>query len=100
MANRIEGNVYIVDSAMGNQGLKGVGSSGWLENSKINAISFWSSDTTGRVIFTGTTTTNSIVVLTNPNDDPTTVGCFLGGITFSDMKCPTLTAGTAWIYLA
>ena len=93
MANRIVGNVYILDTGSANTALP------WNSGTHIQSVAFWSTDTTGRMVLSGADTTNHVVVLENPNDDETTVGIYLGGVPFSEMKLPTLTAGTGWIYL-
>jgi hypothetical protein len=93
MANRIVGNVYIVDSSTGNVAMS------WPSKAKIGSVAFWSTNTTGEVIFTGADTTNVVIRLANPNNAATTVGLYLGGVNYTEMKVPTLTAGTAWFYL-
>lgn len=101
MANRIEGNTIIVDSAMGNSFLLTSATTIININKlKISTIAFWSSDTTGAFRLSGTNTTNCFVHLTNPNNNATTVGAVIGGVNFTDVKVPTLTAGTAFLYLA
>lgn len=94
MANRIVGNIVIVDSAMGNSSIL-------TPNPKLKAatVAFWSPDTTGNLILTGISTADHVVRLTNPNNNPTTVGIVMPDVYLEDIKVPTLTAGTAWIYL-
>lgn len=100
MANRIVGNVVIVDSAMGNALITASGGTVQnLNDYKVATIAFWSSDTTGVCRFTLADTTNCVLQLTNPNNNPTTVGATIPGVFFKDMKVPSITAGTAWIYL-
>ena len=98
MANRLVDNVYIIDSAMGGHPLLGKNSASWLSGSKVQSFVLWSTDTTGKAVFTTADTTNAVSGLANPNDDPATIESVLGGIYFSDMRVPTLTAGTAWVY--
>lgn len=99
MANRIEGNTIIIDSAMGNAFvLTSASSIINITDLKIGTVLFWSSDTTGVLRLSGTNTTNCIMHLTNPNNNATPVGAHLGGSYFKDMKVPTLTAGTAFLY--
>lgn len=97
--NRIVGNVIIVDSAMGNN-LMLTSASTIINLSEIRAtaFTFWSTDTTGICVFTGIDTTNQLIRLTNPNNNPTTIGVVLNGIPFNQLKIPTLTSGTAWVY--
>ena len=93
MANRIVGNVYIIDTGSANIALP------WLSGTRISCIAFWSSDTTGTLRLTGSNTTNTIAYFSNPTNVPNTVGAYLGGVNFKEMKVPTLTAGTAFIYM-
>ncbi len=104
MANRIVGNVLIVDSAMGNASiLTGVNQ---LIFYRANAVAFWSSDTTGRLIISAADTSNHIVSLgwtvngAGTGFSPSTQSTQFGQHqTLDSLKVPTLTAGTAWIYL-
>jgi hypothetical protein len=99
--NRLVGNVIIVDSAMGNSFIldsAGVASS--YRNWQVNAIEFIANDTTGVCILTLVDTTNHIKRFTGvspgiPQDTAFALPQYLEGL-----KVPTLTAGTAWIYLA
>lgn len=94
MANRLIGNVYIIDSALNNVSLP------WNSGSKIMSIALWSADSTGVVIFTGADTTNVVARISGPRDSNLAQSSdrYLGGVYFDEMKVPTLTAGTAWIY--
>ena len=96
MANRIVGNVYIIDTGSANTALP------WLQNTNIQSIRFWGSTTAAQVIFTGADTTNVVarLAISEVGTLGGTDDLFLGGIDFSEMKVPTLTAGTAWIYFA
>jgi len=100
MANRIIGNVLIVDSAMGNAFV--VGNDSTSKDFRIDAVGLWSSDSTGLVQFTGTNTTDVVIKLASSSDGSadTTDSIHLNGINIKDVKCPTLTVGTAFIYLA
>src|SRR3990167_10583602 len=98
MANRVVGNVYIVDSALNNVSLP------WNQGARVQSIRAWFLDTTGLARFTGSDTTDAVCILT-PNNAPTPSSgghdeANLGGIRFDEMKIPTLTAGTAWIYFS
>ena len=101
MANRIIGNVYIVDSALNNVALP------WNLGSRVSALALWSGSTAGSVTFTGEDTTNCIAKLSFIQS--TTGGSitpayqfisFASPVSFDNMKVPFLTAGTAWIYFA
>ena len=98
--NRIVDNFIIVDSAMGNAFI--LTSAGQIVNCrdlKVATIAFWSIDTTGNCIISAVDTTNHVIHFQNPNNNPTTVGAVLGGVYLKDLKIPTLTAGSAWLYL-
>ena len=105
MANRLVGNVIIVDSAMGNLEIfMGTGS---LVNLSISALSFWYSTTGGSCIFTGANTTDVIArfnllqvgtgvsLFHNPH-----VLSFASPLKMSELKVPTVSAGTGYVYLA
>lgn len=97
MANRIVGNVIIVDSAMGNTFILGNGNNPTLN---VNSIAFWGSNSTGIVSFTGLSTADVICSISSVLNFPNTQSIDLHGTRLSDVKVLTLTAGTAWIYLA
>lgn len=103
--NRLVGNVIIIDSAMGNALiLTSANQAMQLTNFHANAVMFWSSDTTGRMIISSADTTNHLVSLGWVNGgagfSPATQSTQFGQKqTIADLKIPTLTAGTAWIYL-
>ena len=94
VANQIVDNVYILDTSSANLPLP------WPASGRIQAVLFWSSDTTGSCILTGANTTQVLVRLSNPINAPGTVGAVLGGVIIGSAKLPTLTAGTAWVYFA
>ena len=112
MANRIVGNIIIVDSAMGNNFI--LTSANLIRNVNsynIQGISFFSMGTTGTVILTQENTSLDVVfnanmlivgILSSPNgfliQNPYSV-TFPFGLKTSELKVPTLTAGTAYIYL-
>ena len=112
MANRINGNVIIVDSAMGNAFV--LTSENLIRNIdeyKIQAVSFFMLDTSATMILTQANTSLDVVF----NSNMVTVGIlsnngamvqnpkqvtFPLGLRTSDLKVPTLTAGTGYVYLA
>ena len=112
MANRINGNVIVVDSAMGNSFV--LDSATLLRNLgqyKIQAVSFFMLDTSASMILTQANTSLDVVF----NSNMLTVGIlsnngamvqnpkqmiFPLGLRVSDLKVPTVTAGTGYIYLA
>lgn len=105
MANRIAGSVIIVDSAMGNAFiLNSANMPVHLGKLKVNSIAFWSADTTGRLIITEADTTNCVCSLGWVNGGSgfqaaTQTTSFGNSQPFEGLKVPTLTAGTAWVYL-
>ena len=100
MANRIVGNVLIVDSAMGNNTII---LNSQMKDYEVNAISFWSANSTGALLLTENNTATDIVfkldgsplLVQNPRWYPFSIKQSLG-----DLKVPILTAGTAFLYLA
>ena len=99
MANRIVGNVIIVDSAMGNSSII---LDTQITKIHVTAIGFWAANTTATCMFTSTDTANDILfkhdgatVVENPRWFP-----FGNTQMFSTIKVPVLTAGTAFIYFA
>lgn len=107
MANRIVENVIIVDSAMGNAFiLTSANQPIHILNMHANAVMFWSSDTTGRMIISSVDTTNHMVSMgwmvngTGAGFSAATQSTQFGQKqTIANLKIPVLTAGTAWIYL-
>lgn len=97
MANRIVGNVYIIDTGSANVALPVP------TPYKVMSVRAWFSDTSGKAVFCFSDTGNVFCVLA-PNHAPVPSGGFtdeanLGGLNFDELKVPVLTAGTAWIYL-
>jgi len=95
MANRRVGNVYIIDSA------------GTLDLAqwKIQSVAFYSTDTTGELVivdFDGlSTTTSELIHIRNNQNQPFMLPMYLGGVNFQNrLRIQTMTAGTAWFYLA
>jgi len=95
MANRIAGNVYILDTASGNVTIP------WPGKMKIESVLFWASTTAGRLILTEASTADAIVSLGMPEVGVGggNNGQYLGGVEVQELKVLTLTAGTAWLYL-
>ena len=104
MANRLFDSVIVVDSAMGNISLVG-GTSANITNFKVSSIGFWAGSTLGNCVITGADTGAEHVVhfsYINAGSGIATAFqsvSFPGGLLLNNLKCPTLTAGTAWIYL-
>lgn len=101
MANRLVGNVYIIDSALNNVALP------WNFGSRVSAFAFWSGSTAGSITFTGENTADCIAKLsflqgaTNGGNEPALTSLQFGNpVAFDAVKVPFLTAGTGWIYLA
>lgn len=107
MANRIAGNTIIVDSAMGNAFiLTSANMPVHLGKLHVNQVAFWSSDTTGLMQISETDTSSIICKLGwMANGTGTSLQAATLATSFGKEQCweflkiPTLTAGTAWIYL-
>jgi hypothetical protein len=93
MANRIVDHTYILDTASANVALPLGG------KFIVNSVAFWSANT-GKVILAGDSTADHLVVIQSPDASGSTRSVALGGVSFDTLKVPTLTAGTAWIYMA
>lgn len=107
MANRIRGNVYIIDSQTGVNASLQPGTASWLDNAIVSNVVLWSADTTGAVEFVYASDSQSTAIrLVSPPGPISAVGAtadihFAGdGIRFEELRCKTLTAGTAWIYFS
>jgi len=99
--NRIVGNTVIVDSAMGNAFiLSSANMPVNIKNYHINAVTFWSSSTSGDFQLTETDTSAIILRFNGASTITTQTTSFGNRQTFENLKIPVLTAGTAWIYLA
>lgn len=107
MANRIRGNVYIIDSQTGVTSALQPGTASWLDSVLVSNVVLWSADTTGIVEFVFAADSNTTAIkLACPSNAIPGVGAtsdihFAGdGIRFEELRCKTLTAGTAWIYFS
>jgi len=91
MANRIVGNVYIVDA---------VGSLEDIDLS-IYSIAFYSTDTTGELMVSSyANTANVLVHIRNNQTQPFTLPLYLGGSHLDDrLTINRCTAGTAFFYM-
>lgn len=95
MANRIRGNVVIID-ATGIVDFPGAGS-----QAKVSFIAFWASDSTGAMKLAFQANSSDVIVnMASPVNQPnTTTFRFPGNQYLQSLKCNTLTAGTGYIYL-
>jgi len=110
MANRINGNVIVIDSAMGNRlALTSANLSIQMSKVMVNAIAVYQTDTTGSVAITGANTLNGILFrsdwlgLTADSMGKVFVNnpswfSFGQAQPFEDIKCPVVTAGTVFLY--
>lgn len=92
MANRIVGNILIVDS-------QGVALPAFPLH--VLTVAFYSTDTTGELQITrSSNTADTLLQIRNNQNQPFTLPLFLGGHIFQETlfvtKCQ---AGTAWFYL-
>ena len=104
MPNRIYDNVIAVDSAMGNLPIVG-GVSSSITQFSVIGFSFWAANTLGDCIFSGAVTTDWIVRFSyinagSGNLKSTQSITFGTPLRISSLKCPTLTAGSGFVYLA
>lgn len=104
MANRIVGSVLIVDSAAGNTFIMNTlsNSTGQIQKIKVNAVAFWSADTTGRLQVSEADTTGITVSFSwigSQGGQATQTTSFGNSQPMEGIKVPTLTAGTAFFYL-
>lgn len=92
MGNRIDGNVYILDTGSGNTALP-------FPKAQILGVGVWFSGPTGDLQLSGANTTNVIVQLTATNSAGASSNyIYLGGLAVDALKLPVLTVGTAWVY--
>ena len=95
MANRIVGNVYIIDSATINLDYL---------SARIRGVALYGTDSTSRLTLTyASSVSDSIVALGNQINSPGLSGISVGGDGFAvadTMRVFTLTAGTGYIYFA
>lgn len=112
--NRINGNVIIIDSAMGN--VLALTSANQVIHQRtiwVNAISVYAADTSTSILLTGTNTAGDILFKFDFKPTSVTTG---GGVLppfnnpswhpfsnpqpFDNFKAPVITAGTAVLYIA
>lgn len=100
MANRIVGNVYVIDSQTGAASALTVGTAAWLDNMCVSAFAFWASDTTGafELVFASATDTSAFKAGHAQNVSDTTWSSFGEAVYFKELRCKTLTSGTGYIY--
>lgn len=92
MANRIDGNVYIIDTGSGDTAIP-------FPSADILGVGAWFSGPTGEVQLSTATTTNVFLRITATlSAGACSNYVFLGGLSVDELKVPILTAGTAWIY--
>lgn len=95
MANRLLGNVYIIDSALNNVALP------WPSKARIKAVAAWFVSGAGEVRISGADTTNHLIRLVSAQSglNATYNFHYFGGVDFNEeIKVPVVTNGTAWIY--
>lgn len=93
MANRIVGNVYIIDSGQTLTGLE------WGKSLKIHSVQFYSTDTSGELILAFTSdTSNQFCHIRSNQSNPFTLPYYYGGVYVDQLTPILVTAGTAFIY--
>lgn len=102
MANRIAGNVLIIDSAMGNNL---VILDTQYKNYNVTAYGFWAADSTAAFRLTGTDTAADIIIkhdfpagASNAIENPRWFS-FGAPHAIGVLKAPVVTSGTAFLYL-
>ncbi len=93
MANRVRGNVYIVDSHQVATALPFDG------KMNIQEIVFTANDSTGAFQISNATTGTDVLLSLKVVDPAGGTVSVTPNTTFDDVYIPTITAGTAWIYL-
>jgi len=110
MANRIAGNVIIIDSAMGNSlALRSGTDDPQTRTVMVNAFAVWQTGTTGAILLTGASTTQDIIFksdwvsLTSDSmgkvfaNNPSWFS-FGQAQPIENIKAPLVTAGTVFLY--
>lgn len=97
MANRIRGNVMIVDT--GAEDLEFPADTNCIF---ANTISFWASDSTGLMEISLAAASNDIIVkMQSPVNQPNTTNMrFSEKQKFTRLHCNSITAGTGFFYMA
>lgn len=100
MANRIVGNVYVIDSQTGAANSLQPGSASWLDNHLVSAFAFLSADTTGsfELVFAADTSATACFLGNESNIRNTTWSSLGSPCYFKELRCKTLSAGTGYIY--
>ena len=110
MANRIVGNVIIIDSAAGNRvALADVAGGNQMDDFLINAIGVWSVDTTANITLTLADTAADLQFKYTWLQGGTAGSLAIGALQLfpfaspqrmGNLKSPVVTASTAFLYLA
>lgn len=100
MANRIVGNVYIIDSSLGAGNPLIINTGAWLDNLMVSAFAFWGTTTNSEIelVFASATDSTAFRCGHAQNVPDMTWGSFGEGVYFKELRCKTLTTGTGFIY--
>lgn len=95
MANRIVGNVYIIDSAQTLTGLP------WSNAGyNIQSAVFYGTDTSGEIVLADSADTRNTMIRIRSNQaTPFSFPIYLGGCRFNQLTPIVVTAGTCFLYL-
>ena len=95
MANRLVGNVYIIDSALNNVALP------WPQGAKISSVLTWLTAQDSEVVFSDAVTSDILIRLVHGLSSGISNQYihFPGGLRVDNLKVPILVTGSAWIYL-
>ena len=105
MANRMIGNIYIIDSLMGaGVDIQGANTASWLQHQmKVKAFALWCANTTAEIEFVYKADTTATAARLGAGTSPTPIAgglahLYVGGVNFEELRVKTLTAGTGFIY--
>ena len=107
MENSLVDNVIIIDSGMGNLNVVG-GTSANISSYHVVGFSFLATTTASACIISGENTTDAVfrsLYVSNETGSTAIIHAvdrqsFAHPVRFSSLKCPVVTTGTAWVYLA
>lgn len=100
MANRIVGNIYIIDSQTGAANSLQPNSASWLDNHLVSGFALWGADTTAAIELVFATQTDACAWKANYTQlGQNPVQSNLGeAVYFRELRCKTLVSGTGFIY--
>lgn len=104
MANKFIDNILLIDSSAGvNSQYLGAGSASWPSlHASISAIVLHGNNSNGLLEMVSISDTNNVVVKLSTPDalGGNAILAFDNPLVTPELRCKTLTAGTAWVYFA